>query len=346
MNKIQFLCDYCEGAAPAIIQRFSDTNFCQTAGYGEDEFCASARSKIAARIGRDDLDVHFLVGGTQTNDTAIASILKPYQGVVCADCGHINVHETGAIEHSGHKVLPLKSEKSKITAQQIDDCFAAHFSDCNHEHIVQPGMVYISFPTELGMLYTKAELQSIKAVCTKWNAPLYIDGARLGYGLASPYCDVKLEDLPDLCDAFYIGGTKQGALFGEALVIVNPALRKDFRYYIKQHGGMLAKGRLLGIQFDTLFTDDLYFKLSELAVQKAFRIRDAFKAAGFEMLSDSPTNQQFVILPPEAEKKLGEQFGYEFWQKAPNGLSAVRFCTSWATKDENVDKLISAINNL
>lgn len=346
MEKIQFICDYCEGAAPEIIRRLTETNLCQTVGYGEDEYCGSARGKIAARIGREDLDIHFLVGGTQTNATAIASILKPYQGVVCADCGHINVHETGAIEHSGHKVLALPSNQSKITAKQIDECFGEHFGDSNHEHIVQPGMVYISFPTELGMLYTKAELQAMKSVCEKWNVPLYIDGARLGYGLASPYCDVKLEDLPDLCDAFYIGGTKQGALFGEALVIVNPSLRKDFRYYIKQNGGMLAKGRLLGLQFDTLFTDDLYFRLSESAVQKAFRIRDAFKAAGFEMLSDSPTNQQFVILTPEAESKLSEQFGYEFWQKAHDGLSAVRFCTSWATTDANVDKLIAAVDNL
>lgn len=346
MGKIQFLCDYCEGAAPEILKRLEETNFCQTVGYGEDEFCAAARARIAARIGRDDLDIHFLVGGTQTNATAIASMLKPYQGVVCADCGHINVHETGAIEHSGHKVLPLSSVRSKITAEQIDECYESHFGDGNHEHIVQPGMVYLSFPTELGMLYSKAELQAIKAVCAKWNTPLYIDGARLGYGLASPCCDVRLEDMPDLCDAFYIGGTKQGALFGEALVIVNPELRKDFRYYIKQNGGMLAKGRLLGLQFDTLFTDDLYFKLSESAVQKAFRIRDAFKAAGFEMLVESPTNQQFVILTPEVEAKLSEDFGYEFWQKASNGLPAVRFCTSWATTDANVDKLIDTIGNL
>jgi len=346
MQKIQFICDYNEGAHPSILKRLSETNMCQTVGYGEDEFCAEARRKIAARIGREDLDIHFLVGGTQTNATAIASILKPYQGVVCASSGHINVHETGAIEHSGHKVLALPSADSKITAAQIDECFAEHHSDANHEHIVQPGMVYISFPTELGMLYTKAELKAIKAVCEKWEAPLYIDGARLGYGLVSPECDVKLEELPELCDAFYIGGTKQGALFGEALILVNPALRKDFRYFIKQNGGMLAKGRLLGIQFDTLFTDDLYFEMAKSAVSKAYRIRDAFKAAGFEMFAESPTNQQFVMLTPEAEAKLSESFCYEFWQKAPNGLSVVRFCTSWATTDANVDALVEAIGKL
>lgn len=343
MKKFQFICDYSEGAHPAILQRLAETNMCQTVGYGEDEFCDSARKAIAKRLGREDLDIHFLVGGTQTNATVISSILKPYQGVVCADCGHINVHETGAIEHLGHKVLALPSVSSKITPEQVDACFADHYGDANHEHMVQPGMLYLSLPTELGMLYSKAELKAFRAVCDKWNAPLYIDGARLGYGLVSPFCDLRIEDLPDIADLFYIGGTKQGALFGEALVIVNPALRKCFRYHIKQNGGMLAKGRLLGIQFGTLFTDDLYFRISESAVNKAFRIRDAFRAAGFEMLSDSPTNQQFPILPDSLLPRFAERFGFEFWQRAGEGLSAVRFCTSWATTDEAVEALVSFI---
>lgn len=346
MQKIQFICDYNEGAHPSILERLAATNMCQTVGYGEDEYCAEARRKITARIGREDLAVHFLVGGTQTNATVIASLLKPYQGVVCADRGHINVHETGAIEHSGHKVIALPSVDSKITAGQIDECFAEHYADPCREHVVQPGMVYVSLPTELGMLYTREELKAIKSVCEKWDVPLYIDGARLGYGLVSPACDVKLEDLPDLCDAFYIGGTKQGALFGEALVIVNPALRKDFRYFIKQNGGMLAKGRLLGIQFDALFTDDLYFTIARSAVEKAFRIKDAFRAAGFALFADSPTNQQFVVLTPEAEAELSKSFCFEFWQRTPEGLPVVRFCTSWATTDANVDALVAAVSRL
>ena len=345
-QKRLFICDYSEGAHPAILERMAQTNMCQSVGYGEDEFCARAREMIVDACGGGDLDVHFLVGGTQTNATVIASILKPYQGVVCAESGHINVHETGAIEHSGHKVLALPSSDSKLTAEQIDSCFAGHYNDCNHEHMVQPGMVYISFPTELGMLYSKAELQAISAVCRKWEAPLYIDGARMGYGLASPQCDVTLKDLTELADLFYIGGTKQGALFGEALVICNPALRKNFRYFIKQNGGMLAKGRLLGLQFETLFEDGLYFRLASSAVTKAMAIRDAFKAAGFRMLVDSPTNQQFPVLPQAVIDRLAEHFGYEFWQDAGDGMSAVRFCTSWATTDEAVNELINAIRKL
>ena len=345
-KKIQFICDYCEGAHPSILQKMAETNMCQTVGYGEDEFCSSARRLIAARCGRDDLDIHFLVGGTQTNATVIASVLKPYQGVVCADCGHVNVHETGAIEHSGHKVLALPSAGSKITAEQIDRCFSDHYNDGNHEHMVQPGMVYISLPTELGMLYTKSELLAISAVCRKWDAPLYIDGARLGYGLASAECDLKLEDLPDIADVFYIGGTKQGALFGEALVICNPSLRRNFRYFIKQNGGMLAKGRLLGIQFSALFEDDLYFDLAKSAVDKAMIIRDAFRSAGYGMLVESPTNQQFPILPQSVVEALGRQFGFEFWQDMGDGMSAVRFCTSWATTDKAVAALADAVRSL
>lgn len=346
MKKYQFICDYSEGAHPAILRRLEETNLCQSVGYGQDDFCASARRTIASRLGRDDLEIHFLVGGTQTNATVISSILHPYQGVVSADCGHINVHETGAIEHSGHKVLALPSKDSKITPEQVDECFAAHYADASHEHMVQPGMLYLSFPTELGMLYSKAELQAFRAVCDKWQAPLYIDGARLGYGLVSPSCDIRIEDLPEIADLFYIGGTKQGALFGEALVIVNPALRKNFRYHIKQNGGMLAKGRLLGIQFETLFTGDLYFEISRSAVEKAFIIRDAFKAAGFNMLSDSPTNQQFPILPDELLPLFAERFGFEFWQRAGEGLSGVRFCTSWATTEAAVASLVDFIAGL
>ena len=339
----RFDSDYLEGCLPEILQRLGETNLEQSVGYGEDAHCTAAREKIRAAVGRPDADVHFLVGGTQTNVTVISSLLKPYQGVVCAESGHINVHETGAVEHSGHKVMALPATAGKITAAQVEEAFASHRDDANHEHMVQPGMVYLSFPTEMGTLYSKAELTAISAVCRRWQRPLFVDGARLGYGLASPLCDLTLPELAALVDVFYIGGTKQGALFGEAVVFCNPALAHEFRYHIKQNGGMLAKGRLLGIQFETLFTDGLYLKAARHAIDEAFRLRDGLRAKGYRFLCDSPTNQQFPILEDAQIEALRAEFGFEFWQRIDATHSAVRFCTSWATRPEAVDALLAAL---
>lgn len=340
---ILFYSDYLEGAHPRILERLAETNMMQTPGYGEDPVCEEAKDIVRSVCRAGNADVHFLVGGTQTNATVISSVLKPYQGVLCASSGHINVHETGAIEHSGHKVLPLAAENGKIKACQIREAMEQHFQDPSAEHIVQPGMVYISFPTELGTIYSKEELTEIKEACSDWEIPLFIDGARLGYGLEASDCNLLLKDIAEIADVFYIGGTKQGALFGEAVVICNDNLKKDFRYNIKQNGGMLAKGRLLGIQFKALLEDGLYFKLARKADRQAERISEAFRAKGYDFLVENHTNQVFPILPEEVEKDLGRDFGFEFWQKIDEHHNAVRFCTSWATSDEAVDQLISRI---
>lgn len=339
----QFQCDYNQGAHPRIMERLLETNFEQTVGYGEDHYCAAAREAIRTAIGRTDVDVHFLVGGTQANATVISSILRPYQGVLCASTGHINVHETGAIEHGGHKVLAIECEGGLLSADRIRASVELHYAEDGPEHTVQPGMVYISFSSELGTVYTLQQLQEISSACREYGLPLFIDGARMGYGLASEGCDVTLQDIAELADVFYLGGTKQGALFGEAVVIVNDALKKDFRYFIKQNGGMLAKGRLLGLQFLTLFEDGLYFRISQHAVRQALRIRDAFESKGFEMLVHSPSNQQFPILDNDTMSRLAENFLFSVWQKIDESHTAVRFCTSWATDEKAVDSLINAI---
>lgn len=339
----QFQCDYNEGAHPRIMERLLQTNLEQTVGYGEDHYCAEARETIRKAIGRPDADVHFLVGGTQANATVISSILRPYQGVLCASTGHINVHETGAIEHGGHKVLAMDAENGLLAAEQIRTAMQLHLAEDGPEHTVQPGMVYISFSSELGTVYSLRQLREISAACREYGLPLFIDGARMGYGLASEGCDVTLQDIAELADVFYLGGTKQGALFGEAVVILNETLKKDFRYYIKQNGGMLAKGRLLGIQFLTLFEDGLYFEVSQHAVSQALRIRDAFKAKGFEMLVQSPSNQQFPILDNGTLGRLSEKFLFSVWQKVDEDHTAVRFCTSWATRPEAVDTLLAEL---
>ena len=339
----QFQCDYNEGAHPRIMERLMETNFEQTVGYGEDHYCEAARAAVRKAVGREDVDVHFLVGGTQANATVISSILRPYQGVLCATTGHINVHETGAIEHGGHKVLALEVADGLLSAALIREAVEAHYAEDGPEHTVQPGMVYISFSSEVGTVYSLSQLREISAVCREYGLPLFIDGARMGYGLASEGCDVSLSDIAALADVFYLGGTKQGALFGEAVVIVNDALKKDFRYCIKQNGGMLAKGRLLGIQFLTLFEDGLYFQLSEHAVSQAMRIRDAFESKGFGFLVQSPSNQQFPILDNATMERLSSDFLFSFWQKVDDTHTAVRFCTSWATRPEAVDALIAAL---
>ena len=341
---IYFNCDYTEGCHPKILERLCDTNLMQTIGYGEDEICDAARAKIRAACGRDDIDVHFLVGGTQANATVIASILRPHQGALSAKTGHINVHETGAVEATGHKVLALPATPDgKISAAQVEAAYTAHVNDASFEHMVQPKLVYISLPTENGGLYSKAELTALHDVCTRCGLYLFIDGARLGYGLTSPENDVTLRDLCDLSDVFYIGGTKVGALFGEAVVITNPEIKPDFRYHIKQRGGMLAKGRLLGIQFDVLFTENLYFEISKKAVVQAKRIAAVCKEAGCTFFADSPTNQQFPVFPDAALEKLKEKYVYSYWARVDETHSAIRLCTSWATKDENVEALCSDI---
>ena len=343
---IYFNSDYLEGAHPSIMKRLVETNMAQSVGYSEDEYCAAAREKIKAACEAPDADVHFLVGGTQTNTTVIASILRPYQGVIAPTTGHINCHETGAIESTGHKVLALPTDNGKITAQQIEEYYLWHHTSPDFEHIVMPGMVYISYPTEGGTIYSKAELTAIYETCQRCGLPLYIDGARMGYGLMSDECDLTLPELARLCDVFYIGGTKVGALFGEAVVVMNPALKKDFRFFMKQRGGMLAKGRLLGIQFDTLFTDDLYLKISRHAIDMAHQIREIFVSAGYPLLFDSPTNQQYPIMPDSELAEIGKNFGYEYWERVDETHSGVRFCASWATTQENVDALREAVNNL
>lgn len=341
---IRFECDYTEGAHPRIMDALMKTNMKQTQGYGMDEHCSHARELIRRKCGQKDADVHFLVGGTQTNVTVIASVLKSYQGVICADSGHINVHETGAIEATGHKVLALPSVDGKITAAQIEEIYHSHIQDGSHEHMVQPGLVYISQPTEIGTLYTKEELTAISEVCRRNDIPLFMDGARLGYGLAAQGNDVTLEDIARLCDVFYIGGTKVGALFGEAVVITNENLKKDFRYHIKQRGGMLAKGRLLGIQFEELFKDDLYLEISAHADMLAVKIKQAFLQKGIPFAVDSNTNQQFPVLNQEQAEKLAVKYTFDKNDyELAKGPSKVRFCTSWATKEENVDALIRDI---
>jgi len=342
---IRFESDYTQGAVREIIDALVKTNMEMTPGYGKDEYCLSAERKIKAALENDEVDVHFLVGGTQTNLTFIASAIKPYQGVICADSGHINVHECGSIEACGTKLLQIPSADGKITAREIYRIVSDHIEDVNREHAVQPGMVYISFPTENGTLYSKNELKDIYYVCRKFGLILYIDGARLGYGLASEENDLQMKDLPYLCDAFYIGGTKVGALFGEALVIVNDSCKKDFRYMEKQKGAMLAKGRLLGLQFDALFTDGLYLDISRHAVELAIRIRDAFTRRGIKLFYDSPTNQQFPILTKDQVDTLSKDFAFSPWCKFGNDF-VVRFCTSWATDENDVDVLIKAIESL
>lgn len=331
--------DYSEGCHEAVLEKLTQTNMEQSFGYGEDEYCLEAARKIRKLCGREDVAVHFLVGGTQTNLTVIAAGLRPHQGVLAADSGHISTHETGAIEATGHKVLALPSIDGKITAAQIEKAVLDHRNDSAFEHIPQPKMVYISNPTEWGTLYSLAELEDISAVCRRLGLYLFLDGARLGYGLTARENDLSMADLARLCDVFYIGGTKCGALFGEAVVITNPALGEDFRFLMKQRGGLLAKGRLLGVQFSALFTDDLYFAICARANRLADQLRDTLVALGYPMYIPGCTNQVFPVLPDALLERIGETYTYSEMLRVDDGHRAVRFCTSWATKQENVDAL-------
>lgn len=346
---IYFNNDYSEGCHEKVLQALTRTNLEQTPGYGEDDYCAKAAEKIRKLCCREDLAVHFLVGGTQANLTVIDAALRPHQGALCALSGHINGHETGAVEATGHKVLTLPGREGKITADQVRRYVLAHRADSSFEHMVQPKLVYISTPSELGTLYTLQELEALSNVCRELGLYLFVDGARLGYGLAAAGNDVTLPDLARLCDVFYIGGTKVGALFGEAVVISNSAIAEDFRYLIKQHGGMLAKGRLLGLQFLALLDGEdgsgssPYFALAAEADRQALQIRDAFAAKGLAAQYDAPANQQFFVLPDAWYDALAARYAMSPMGKPDAGHTTVRFCTSWATRPEAVAQLLADI---
>lgn len=340
---IRFNCDYSEGAHERILRKLMETNLEQTPGYGEDHYCEEAASIIRGLCKREDADVHFLVGGTQANMTVIASALRPHQGVVGAVSAHITVHETGSIEATGHKVLALASEDGKISAGQVETLYLEHIHDESFEHMVQPKMVYISNPTELGTIYTRAELEALYGVCRKYGLYLFVDGARLAYGLIAEGNDVDLPVLAANCDVFYIGGTKVGALFGEAVVILNQELKSDFRYHIKQRGGMLAKGRLLGIQFSELLRDGLYMELGRHADRLADRIRKACTDKGYPFLVYNTTNQVFPIMPDKVLKQWEGRFSYTHQGRVDDSHTAIRLCTSWITSEEHVDILVQDI---
>jgi len=342
-NKLYFSSDYMEGAHPAIIQRLVQTNMEQTAGYGTDEYCERARSLIRKACNCPDAAVHFLVGGTQTNATVIDALLNRYEGVIAAETGHVAVHEAGAIEFGGHKVLSIACDKGKITAASVKRYLQDFYADGNYEHMVHPGMVYISQPTEYGTLYTKQEMSAISAVCREYHIPLYVDGARLAYALACKENDVTLADLAALCDVFYIGGTKCGTLFGEAVVIPDPKRSPHFFTIMKQHGALLAKGRLLGIQFETLFTDDLYLRIGENAIRTADAIRTFLDSHGYEQYFTAPTNQIFIVLENTRYAELSKKIAFGFWEKKDDSHTVVRIATDWATTPENVEKLLQAL---
>lgn len=343
MTPVSFTCDYCEGAHPKILQRLLDTNMIQASGYGEDPFCSSARAKIREATCCPKADVFFLVGGTQTNATVIDSMLRGYEGVIAATSGHIAVHESGAIEFGGHKVITLPAKEGKLEAVIIEDYLKVFHADEAKDHMVLPGMVYISFPTEYGTIYSRSELEAIKAVCKLYGIPLFIDGARLGYGLQSPACELSLPEIASLCDVFYIGGTKVGALCGEAVVFPRGNAPAHFFTTVKQHGALLAKGRLLGLQFDTLFTDGLYFEISRNAIEKAMELKQFFISKGIPLYIDSPTNQQFPIMTKEDLAPLEGKVLYEVWETLPDSRLVTRFATSWATSEEQIEYLASLL---
>ena len=342
-ERLFFASDYMEGAHPAILKRLVDTNMEHSVGYGLDEYSESARQKIREACDAPEAEVSFLIGGTQTNATVIDALLRSYQGVIAAQTGHIAVHEAGAIEFGGHKVLPLEEHDGKITAEQVADCLDAYWQDDNHEHTVMPGMVYISQPTEFGTLYSLSELEALSQVCRDAGIPLYMDGARLAYALACPANDVTLPEIARLCDAFYIGGTKCGALFGEAVVFPKPGTAPHFFTVVKQHGALLAKGRIAGIQFDTLFTDGLYEQLGRGAVEAADRVRAALDARGYIQPFRSPTNQVFVALEKNRAQALAADVELGFWENMDEEHTVMRIATSWATRPEDVDRLIALL---
>ena len=338
---ISFENDYNTCAHPRILARLMETNLEPLTGYGADHYCESAKNKIREACGCPDADVEFLVGGTQTNAAVISTMLKDYEGVIAAATGHVNVHEAGAIEYTGHKVLALPHRDGKLSAETLSSYIAGFYADETHEHMVFPGMVYLSHPTEYGTLYTKAELEAISAICRNYEIPLYLDGARLGYGLMSYDTDVTLPMIAHLCDIFYIGGTKVGALCGEAVVFTKKNAPRHFLTLIKQHGALLAKGRLTGIQFDTLFTDDLYFQISRHAIEMAELLKKGFAERGYSFFLNSPTNQQFIILENGKLEDLQKKVAFEIWEPFDKEHTVVRFATSWGTTKEEIEELFS-----
>ena len=339
---ISFESDYNNGCHEAILRRMMETNGEQATGYGLDDYCTAAKAKIRVACGCPEADVFFLVGGTQTNATVIDAMLQSYQGVLTVDTGHINVHESGAIESTGHKVLTLPSHDGRMEAGELEQWLHDFFADPTYDHMVFPGMVYITFATEMGTIYSLEQLRAISDVCHRYELPLFIDGARLGYGLMAEGCDVTLEQLAALCDVFYLGGTKCGAYCGEAVVFPHHNAPAHFFTIVKQHGALMAKGRLLGIQFDVLMEDGLYFKIARHAVEQAMRLRDAFVEKGYQMYADSPTNQQFVLLDKETIERLEKDFIFEQWYPVGDMMNC-RFVTSWATQSSDVDALIAAL---
>lgn len=333
---LSFESDYTEGAHEAILHRLMETNLEQTPGYGMDKYSESAKDRIREAFGIPEAKVFFLVGGTQTNSTVIASMLHDYQGVVAVETGHIGVHESGAVEFTGHKVLTLPHHDGKMTAEDLRAYLEAFYADGTYEHMVIPGMVYISFPTEFGTIYSKTELAALHRVCKDYSLPLFVDGARLGYGLMSEANDIDPKELPELCDVFYVGGTKVGALFGEAVVFTGGNAPAHFFTTIKQHGALMAKGRLLGLQFDTLFTDGLYFRIAAHADRMAALLKGIFLEKGYKIYIDSPTNQQFFVMSRQKAKELHGKVRFEDWCPVDEDNIAVRFVTSWATTEENV----------
>ena len=340
---LHFDCDYMEGAHPEVMRRLLETNLEQTPGYGCDPHTERARELIRQACGAPQAEVHFLVGGTQTNATVIDGLLRRHEGVLAAESGHINVHEAGAIEAAGHKVLTLPSHEGKIRAEEVDRWIEEFYRDETWPHMVAPGMLYLSHPTEFGTLYTLSEMEAIHAVCQRYSIPLYLDGARLSYALASEENTLTLRDIARLCEVFYIGGTKTGLLFGEAVVITRPELLPHFFTLVKQHGALLAKGRLLGVQFETLFTEELYLRIARQAISTARRLKEALLAKGYRLHIDSPTNQQFFVLPNREIDRLSQYATFELWGPRGKEESVVRFVTNWATTDEQIDALTARL---
>ena len=333
---ISFESDYIAGAHPEILKRLCETNLESLSGYGADKYCESAKNKIRKAIGMENADIEFLVGGTQTNAVIISTMLSDYEGVVAAKTGHVNIHEAGAIEYTGHKVLEISQSNGKIVPDVLSKYLADFYADGNHEHMPFPGMVYISHPTEYGTIYLKNELEQISEICHQYNIPLFLDGARLGYGLMSKASDVTLSDIARLCDVFYIGSTKVGALCGEAVVFTHANKPKHFLTSVKKRGALLAKSRLLGIQFDTLFTNGLYFSIGKHAVDMAERMKNMFIAHNLPFFIDSPTNQQFVILENSKMEQMKKKIAFSFWEKYDDTHTVVRFATSWSTTENDL----------
>ena len=343
---ISFTSDYTTGAHPDVLRRLIETNLEPLSGYGTDKYTDSAKSKIRRAVGMEDAEIELLTGGTQTNAIVISTMLADWEGVVAADTGHISTHEAGAVEYAGHKVLTVGHRDGKVCADELEKYLSGFYADANHEHMVFPGMVYISHPTEYGTLYKRDELTALSRVCRRYEIPLFLDGARLGYGLMSDGTDLTLPDIARLCDVFYIGGTKVGALCGEAVVFTRGNRPPHFMNSVKKRGALLAKGRLLGVQFDALFTDDLYFRVSRHAIEMANRMKNIFISHGLELYIDSPTNQQFVILDDDVAERLAEKVSFSFWEKYGDSRTVVRFASSWSTTEEDLTALDAVLNEL